>query len=300
MSRSQMATGWPFFRQLAGASLLPPVLAPHISCQVQETCFVSSAGVRLWARQQGLGELEAICDLLGRGVWPERFRRNFSVLSADQMLSLLRCRVFVLGCGGLGGHVIASLARLGFGRLRLCDCDSFEESNLNRQRFCAESTLGQAKALVAARAARDIASYLEVDAVQARGTAENLPELLQGMDVAIDCLDNIPDRFVLERSALDLGLTFVHGAVLRQEGFAFVNTGPEAMMPSLYPQQAGDEQAESGIQPKHEGIIVTSPAGVANLMCALLLRHLTGKGQKTTPRLYHLDLSVPELESFVF
>lgn len=76
------------------------------------------------------------------------------------MVRLLQTRVFVLGCGGLGGHVASLLARLGVGGLRLCDSDIFEESNLNRQYFCTESTLGQPKAVATARGLRDMAGYL--------------------------------------------------------------------------------------------------------------------------------------------
>ena len=75
------------------------------------------------------------------------------------MVRLLQTRVFVLGCGGLGGHVASLLARLGVGGLRLCDSDIFEESNLNRQYFCTESTLGQPKAVATARGLRDMAGY---------------------------------------------------------------------------------------------------------------------------------------------
>ena len=129
--------------------------------------------------------------LLQDGIWPERFRRNYGVFSADAMVRLLQTRVFVLGCGGLGGHVASLLARLGVGGLRLCDSDIFEESNLNRQYFCTESTLGQPKAVATARGLHDMAGYLALDVRHVEADEKNLPDMLQDVDVALDCLDDL-------------------------------------------------------------------------------------------------------------
>ena len=77
--------------------------------------------------------------LLGQNIWPERFRRNFGLVTAEEMTRLLQSRALVLGCGGLGGYAAELLARSGVGSIRLVDNDVFDESNLNRQRFCSES-----------------------------------------------------------------------------------------------------------------------------------------------------------------
>ena len=137
---------------------------PHVLRRAADgTPFVSGTAIRQLAAGAVLPEREVMVALLQDGIWPERFRRNYGVFSADAMVRLLQTRVFVLGCGGLGGHVASLLARLGVGGLRLCDSDIFEESNLNRQYFCTESTLGQPKAVATARGLRDMAGYLALD-----------------------------------------------------------------------------------------------------------------------------------------
>ena len=49
----------------------------------------------------------------------------------------MRCfapkKVLVAGCGGLGGHLIENLLRIGVGEIVAVDGDVFEPSNLNRQ-----------------------------------------------------------------------------------------------------------------------------------------------------------------------
>lgn len=261
--------------------------------------FVRREGVRAWAASRGVSEREALIGLLERNIWPERFRRNVGVFSAEAMTRLLRSRALIVGCGGLGGHVAALLARLGVGAVRLYDPDVFEESNLNRQRFCTESTLGLNKAEVTGRGLRDIASHMDVDARPLAATPDNLPDLLRDVDVAVDCLDSIPLKKSLEEAALTARVPFIHGSVLRAEGFAFLNVsdaGPQtARLARLYPRDPDAGELAAG---RNEGVSPVAPAGVACLMAVLLVNALT-RGDKTSA-LLHLDCSVPELERFAW
>ena len=261
-----------FFIPYLRAEYPAPSASPTASCgqgAPESTLFVSLTGLRAWAKMHGLPEREAMARLLPFNIWPERFRRNFGLFSAQDMARLLRSRILVLGCGGLGGHAAELLARMGAGFLRLVDNDVFDESNLNRQRFCTESALGRPKALVLRQALADVASHLDVEAVQLEADEHNLPDLLRGVDVALDCLDTIAAKTALERACLAAGVPFVHGSVLRDEGFAYVNGGPTPRLAELYPQgQSGDELAQT----RREGVGTLAPAAVACLMVRLCLR----------------------------
>ena len=127
-------------------------------------------------------------------ICPERCYRNAGVLNFREMARLLESRVFNAGCSVLGGHVAVLLARLGIGALRLCDPDVFEESDLNRQYFCTEQTLGSSKVLACRDDLLGMASHMEIDAHEVAANPENLPELLFGCDAVVDCLDSIPRR----------------------------------------------------------------------------------------------------------
>ena len=258
--------------------------------------FVSLAGIRAWSEMHGLPERESMARLSSHNIWAERFRRNYGLFSSQDMARLLRSRVLVLGCGGLGGHVAELLARMGAGFLRLVDNDVFEESNLNRQRFCTESTLGSPKALVVRESLVDTASHLEVEALQVEANDQNLPDLVTGMDVVLDCLDNITAKAALEKASLAAGVPFVHGSILRDEGFAYVNAGPVPRLPELYPQgQSSEELARS----RREGVGTLAPAAVACLMVRLCLRALLAAHSPVVlSPLYHLDMTIPELERF--
>lgn len=249
---------------------------------------LSGAAIAALAQKYGLGLRDVMRGLLAHDVWPERFCRNAGLVSARDMRRLLAARVFIAGCGGLGGAVADMLARTGVGMLRLCDPDVFGESNLNRQLFCTEKTLGQPKAAVVGAGLREIASHLTVETLEIAATAENLPGLLRGMDVAVDCLDSIKGKKMLEHAAQKAGIAYLHGSVVAGEGLVWLDKPANARLERLY---ARDDDDAQGIP-----VLAGTVCGAAALMCSLLVRQIAAD-EEHSPVL-HLDLSVPEIENF--
>ncbi len=249
---------------------------------------VDMDGTRRLAHGLGLTEGQAMRVLLARGIWPERFLRSRESVSEETLLRLLSSRVLIAGCGGLGGHLAALLARSGIGCLVLCDPDIFEESNLNRQRFCTEKTLGHPKVEACRDGLREMASYLEVQALPWELDEDNLPGLLKGTDAVADCLDSLDKKKMLERAARNAGVPYLHGAVARHEGFACLDR-EGSMMSRLYaaPETTGGNMNTTGL----------TVAATACVMAALLVRSL-GREADNRDRLFHIDVSLPELESF--
>lgn len=310
MMTSIPALSWADLRSVLLAHV-PASVLPEDRPQAHAPLFVPRGAAEAWARARQLPLRQAMAELLSCHVWPERFKRNYGLFDADAMRRLLMARVFLAGCGGLGGHAASLLVRLGVGALVLCDPDSFEESNLNRQAFCTESTLGRPKAQVAARAVQDMAGHVDVAAHVLAVNADNLPGLLHGTDVVLDCLDNITDKILLEEAALRAGVPFVHGGVLRHEGFVFrhVPGGAQAQgaqgtdtqataapgLRRLYPQGQSRREQEAA---RAAGVSVLSVAGTASLMVGQCLAILLGRATPGCGRLYHLDAALPELEAF--
>lgn len=264
-----------------------------------EGSFVRIRGVQALARDFGISEREAMCALVDAGLWPERFRRSRSVLSAEGLKRLLRARVFIAGCGGLGGHAAALLARSGVGSFVLCDPDVFDESNLNRQMFCTEAVLGRSKAETAREALLAVASHLHIETHVLAVDEENLPELLAGCTAVVDGLDSLPKKIMLENAAAQAGLPFVHGSVNREEGFAFIEAAGGRRLAAMWPEAGnGAEQGDSSFTEAPD-TVASSAAGVACLMVSLLVKALA-KGEVRDSALLHLDCSVPELERFSF
>lgn len=241
-----------------------------------------------FGKRHGLDAKAAMAALLSHDIWPERFRRNYGLVSAQTQRSLLDLPIFIAGCGGLGGEVSAMLTRLGAGRLVLCDFDCFEESNLNRQRFCTEQTLGHKKALVAAASLRALASFGDYTPLMCRLTPDNVDEQVANSKIVIDCLDSVAGKIMLEQAAARTGGIFLHGSVLAQEGFAFISDPAQGVLAKLYGQDPQTSGAGSVLVP-----VVT---GTASLMLSLFVNWLNGRAMSA--KLLHGDFSVPEVEAF--
>ncbi len=150
---------------------------------------------------------------LQQGIVPEVYARNQKRLSSEDQIKLLQSHVAVIGLGGLGGTVTEILARIGIGSLTLVDGDHFDDSNLNRQLLSSTEVLGEQKAAVAAKRVKAVNPAVETQSVSSFLTAENAPQLLNGADIAVDCLDSITDRFTLEAACRKMAITMVSAAI---------------------------------------------------------------------------------------
>ena len=96
-----------------------------------------------------------------------RYERNLPALTEAECALLRRKRVLVVGCGGLGGHIIDQLSRIGIGTIRAVDGDVLEASNLNRQLLSKVDLLGVSKAKAAADHIARVNPDVDVEAVPA-------------------------------------------------------------------------------------------------------------------------------------
>ena len=98
----------------------------------------------------------------------ERYKRNYKTISLEEQQILAESVITVIGCGGLGGFIIEGLARSGVGTLRLVDFDTFDVSNLNRQLFATEHTIGASKLEQAVRRVQAVNRAVQIEAIEDR------------------------------------------------------------------------------------------------------------------------------------
>lgn len=168
------------------------------------------------------------------GILPERYSRNQQTLTTADQLKLHRSHVAIIGLGGLGGTVTEILARVGVGSLTLIDGDCFDESNLNRQLLSSPDFLGKAKAAIAVKRAKELNPAIRATGLKSFLRPENGKELLTNCDLAIDCLDTISDRFVLETACLQQDIPFISAAIGGTSGQALVIYPGERSLESIY------------------------------------------------------------------
>lgn len=275
------------------AEKLSPHIVRHEDPEGGGFFSVRWAGIEALASAEGLGLAEAMARCLDEGIWPERLRPNRGSFSAGDQAALLRARICLIGLGGLGGMAALLLGRLGIGALTLVDGDVFDESNLNRQMLSSPSRLGRPKALCAAEELAGLCPYVSSRVEETWAAEENLPGLLTGAGVVLDCLDNLPARYLVERAAHQAGLAFVHGAVAGLEGFVMVSRPGGPGLPALYgPKPAPKSQGAE----LRMGVPTMTPAQVAGLQVNEAVKILLGRPALEPGLVLHLDLSLPAIE----
>lgn len=216
-----------------------------------------------------------------------RYERNIPALSEAECEILRRKRVLVVGCGGLGGHLIDMLARIGVGFLRVVDGDVFEPSNLNRQLLSEVPLLGVSKAKAAAAKVSRVNPETEVEAVAGFLTEKNAWQLLLSCDAVVDGLDNIDSRRILAKECEKAKIPFIYGAVSGWVAQAAVSMPGDHLVETLYPE---------GVVLKNKSVLSFTPALCASIQVALCVKLLTGRPVETG-KLYYFDLLNQEFES---
>ncbi|MDO4582153.1 MAG: tRNA threonylcarbamoyladenosine dehydratase [Bacillota bacterium] len=137
------------------------------------------------------------------------FDRSERLLGAGNMRRLQAAHVAVCGLGGVGSFAAEAAARSAVGELTLIDYDAIEASNINRQLYALQSSIGCKKTELAAARIADIAPDSRLHCHDAYISADNCAELLEGADFIIDAIDHIPAKLALIRYAYERGIPFI-------------------------------------------------------------------------------------------
>ncbi|MBD8544294.1 ThiF family adenylyltransferase [Oxalobacteraceae sp. CFBP 8761] len=121
--------------------------------------------------------------------YEQAFSRNIGWVTPAEQQQLRGKRIAIAGGGGVGGVHLLTLVRLGVTHFHIADFDTFDIPNFNRQVGAMMSTVGQPKADVLARMARDINPDIDIRIFAEGVHADNLDEFLAGVDLYVDALD---------------------------------------------------------------------------------------------------------------
>lgn len=253
------------------------------------------------AEQTGLSLREIECGALEEGIVPERYSRNQKSFSNADQLRLLQSHVVIIGLGGLGGTVTEVLARIGVGKLTLVDGDSFDESNLNRQLLSKPDNLGKFKAEVAQARVQEINPAIDILPIKEFFSLQNSETILSTVDLAIDCLDTISDRFILEESCRNAGIGLVSAAIGGTSGQALVVFPGDPGLRQIY--GSPDKVPKRGVEASM-GTLPFCAVYMAAVECAEAVTILLGKPSELRNKLFIADvcdhsadlLTLPEID----
>lgn len=136
-----------------------------------------------------------------------RLHRITLLLGKDAVKKLEKSTVMVVGCGAVGSFAIEALARSGVGHIIVIDFDKVEESNINRQLFALDSTIGKTKVEVAKARIHDINPNITVEAFNLY--FDDKTDLDIKPDFVIDAIDSVQSKIALYKWCLKNKIPFV-------------------------------------------------------------------------------------------
>lgn len=189
--------------------------------------------------------------------------------------------VFIAGAGGLGSPVAIYLAVAGVGNLRICDFDSPDISNLNRQILHNHTRIGINKAVSAHMTLSELNPDITVTPLTTKITAETVDELLGDSVLIMDCMDNFATRYVLNDAAIRRGIPLIYGSIYGMEGrMSFIQAPETPCLRCIFPEPPPQE-----VFP----VVGATPGVIGTLQCIEAIKYLSGMGPNIKGKLLVWD-----------
>jgi adenylyltransferase/sulfurtransferase len=203
---------------------------------------------------------------------------------------LRNATVFIAGAGGLGSPAAIYLAVAGIGHIRICDFDSLDLTNLNRQILHDHTRIGTNKAISGKYTIEKMNPYIKVTALPEIIVEENVDDLVGSSDIIVDCMDNFPARYLLNKSAIRKGIPLVYGSVRAMDGMlSFIQSPETPCLRCLFPEAPPGE-----VFP----VLGTTPGVIGCLQAFETIKYLTGIGTNIKGRLLAWDGRKMEFRTF--
>ncbi len=213
----------------------------------------------------------------------ERYSRQIMIngFGEEGQAKLKKAKVFIAGAGGLGSAAATYLAAAGVGLIRVVDHDRVELSNLNRQILHRDEDIGQDKVVSATKRLKKINPDVKIEAIAETITEANISQLLAGIDLIVDAMDNLPTRYLLNKTAIEKRLPFFHGAVNGFEGRAMtVVPGQTACLRCVY---------RGAVVEGSFPVVGVTPGVIGCIQATEAIKYIVGMGQLLGNRLLIYD-----------
>jgi molybdopterin/thiamine biosynthesis adenylyltransferase len=138
-----------------------------------------------------------------------------------------------------------------------------------------------------------------VTSYQLRLNESNARQILAGSHVVVDALDSVADRLLLEKTAKDLKIPMVHGALAGFQGQVMTIFPEDEGLSRIYGNGAagvdGKERPEAVL-----GVPALTASFIANLEAMEVLKILLHRGRLFRNMVLFVDLEDGELNQFTF
>lgn len=190
--------------------------------------------------------------------------------------------VVIIGLGGLGSPVALYLAAAGVGKIIVCDNDTVELSNLNRQILHCMDDIDVAKSDSCFDKLSNLNPTLSIEAHQIKIDELTINRFAKNANLIIDCLDNIKTRLDINRYSVKNHVPIVHAGISGWNGqLTFLNPPETPCLNCLF---------QNYIEPEGPKPVIGAVAGIlgsSQALCAI--NYLAGKNTSLKNQLLFFD-----------
>jgi len=217
----------------------------------------------------------------------ERYSRQIQLPGFGEagQAALKNSTALVTGVGGLGGTVALYLAIAGIGKLILVRGGDLRLDDLNRQILMTDDWVGKPRVFKAKDTLAQINPHVEIEAVNDFVTAENVDELVQRADIALDCAHNFDERDLLNAACVRWDKPMVEAAMNGMEAYlTTVIPGQTPCLSCLFPEKPDWDRWGFGV-------VGAVPGTLACLTALEAIKFITGLGEPLKGQLLTMDLT---------
>jgi len=206
---------------------------------------------------------------------------------------LLNSHALLIGAGGLGSPIALYLAASGLGKITVCDGETVDLTNLQRQIVHYSSAVGTLKTQSAHKTMALINPEVTVIEVPKRVSSDDVMDLVKTADVVLDASDNFATRHAVNRACVWHRKPLVSGAGVRFDGQVAVFDLRDSASPCyhcLFPENGEPEETRCAVM----GVFAPLTGIIGTIQAAEALKLLTGAGETLNGRLLVLDALLME------
>jgi Dinucleotide-utilizing enzymes involved in molybdopterin and thiamine biosynthesis family 2 len=219
----------------------------------------------------------------------ERYARQLILqnIGFEGQNKIFNAKVCLIGLGGLGSPVAYQLVGMGIGFLRIVDKDIVSLTDLHRQYLYSSNDVGRLKVEAAKERLKSLNPEVQIEAIPVSVTDFNVEDIVTGCNVVIDCTDSINARYLVNRACLKLGIPYLYGAAIENQGSAFtVLPGKTACLECIYPGLSDDDLPKCSIVGVNPPILSI----IASVQVSEAIRVITNKQPVLAGKILLVDL----------
>lgn len=203
------------------------------------------------------------------------------------MARLRESTVAVIGCGALGSVCAMYLAGAGIGRLIICDFDTIDVSNLQRQLFYNTADTGKSKAGVLADRIKALNPECEVDVHEMLASGDEAEKIINEADFVVDATDNPESKYQTDRICNALAKGYCIGGISGFAGQTMSWLPGHIRYSDIFPPSASSDSvlpcSLAGVSGPTAGVIACTQASET-------IKHLSGCGKMLLDRVFTIDM----------